>query len=130
VYKFLAIQEQNAAARTLEASKPYFEKKLKWCEEATETAAIIATSDKDSKQRKEKEQRFEELYWGVMGLVENDEVEDAMINFYSAIRGESPLGKDVCIKVKGNSDIQHLSLCIAYACRKEMSKNWSPVWSF
>jgi hypothetical protein len=31
--------------QSVEAAKPYLEKKLKWCEEAVETAAFIATSD-------------------------------------------------------------------------------------
>jgi hypothetical protein len=43
--------------------------KLKWCEEAVETASYISVHGKE--QAPVKVARFWELYWGVMGMVEN-----------------------------------------------------------
>lgn len=108
---------QFGHTQAVEASKPYLEKKLKWCEEATETASVIATHDKGSEPRKE--QRFGELYWGVMGLVENQEITNAMISFGDGLKG----------KLAENKSLKDLSLAIAHACRKELSKDWSPIWS-
>ena len=108
---------QFGSTQAVEAAKPYLEQKLKWCEEAIETAAVIATHASGSES--EKEQRFWELYWGVMGLVENDEVVGAMVAFGNGLNGKLP----------ENRLLRDLSLDIAHACRSEMSKDWSPIWS-
>lgn len=61
--------------------------------------------------------RFWQLYWGVMGLVENQEVTDAMIAFGGKLNTkESP------------SSLQGASLQLARACRQEMADSWSPIW--
>ena len=103
--------------QSIEAAQPYLERKLKWCEEATETAAAIAIRESGSEL--EKVQRFWELYWGVMGMVENDKVFDAMVAFGKGLNGKLP--KD--------QTLRKLSLNIAHACRSEMSKDWSSIWS-
>lgn len=101
--------------QTVEAAKPYLQSKLKWCEEAVETASVIATSDAAAPPAKTA--RFWQLYWGVMGLVENEQVTQAMIGFGNALTAkESP---DI---LKGRS------LALAHACRAEMADSWSPVW--
>lgn len=101
--------------QTVEAAKPYLQSKLKWCEEAVETASLIATSDPVAPAAKTA--RFWQLYWGVMGLVENEQVTQAMIGFGNALTAkESP---DI---LKGRS------IALAHACRSEMADSWSPVW--
>ena len=102
--------------QTVEAAKPYLQAKLKWCEEAVETASLIATSDTVTPAAKMA--RFWQLYWGVMGLVENEQVTQAMIGFGNALTAkESP---DI---LKGRS------IALAHACRAEMAASWSPVWT-
>lgn len=102
--------------QTVEAAKPYLQSKLKWCEEAVETASLIATSDPVAPAAKTTA-RFWQLYWGVMGLVENEQVTQAMIGFGNALSAkESP---DI---LKGRS------IALAHACRSEMADSWSPVW--
>ncbi len=108
---------QFVRTQAVEAAKPYLEKKLEWCEEATETAASIATRARASVPLKV--ERFWELYWGVMGLVEDEKVTGAMIDF-----GEGLGGKGLEEKT-----LKDLSLAIAHACRHEMAKDWSPIWS-
>ena len=61
----------------------YLQAKLKWSEEAVETASLIATSDTVAPAAKMA--RFWQLYWGVMGLVENEQVTQAMIGFGNAL---------------------------------------------
>jgi hypothetical protein len=103
--------------QTVEAGKPYLERKLKWCEEAVETAAFIATSEPRAAAAAAKTLRFWQLYWGVMGLVENQQVTDAMIAFGGKLSAkESP------------SALQVASLQLARACRQEMADSWSPIW--
>jgi hypothetical protein len=107
---------QFMISQSIEAKKPYLEKKLAWCEEATNTAAAISVRDRE--QVTDKEMRFWELYWGVMGLVENKEVTAAMIAFGKGLNGTIPEGES----------LRTLSLDIAHACRQELARDWSPAW--
>ncbi|MFI5325141.1 MAG: hypothetical protein ACHQ7H_02815 [Candidatus Rokuibacteriota bacterium] len=103
--------------QTVEAAKPYLQAKLKWCEEAVEKTSEIATSDPGAAAAKSTA-RFWQLYWGLMGLVENEQVTQAMIGFGNALNAkESP---DI---LKGRS------IALAHACRTEMAASWSPVWT-
>lgn len=103
--------------QTVEAAKPYLEKKLKWCEEAVETAAVIATSEAGAKTVAAKTLRFWQLYWGVMGLVENQQVTDAMMAFGDKLHAK-----------ESSSSLQGASIRLAHACRQEMADSWSPIW--
>jgi len=107
---------QFLISQSVDAQKPYLEKKLEWCEEAANTAAWISV--RDPEQVADKKLRFWELYWGVMGLVENQEVTDAMIAFGRGLQGKIPPG----------SSLKQLSLAIAHACRQELARDWSPIW--
>ncbi len=101
--------------QTVEAAKPYLQSKLKWCEEAVETASAIATADAAAAAAKTP--RFWQLYWGVMGLVENERVTGAMIEFGNALSAKEPPDT-----LKGRS------LALSHACRSEMADSWSPIW--
>jgi len=105
IVKFMHIQQ-------IEASKPYLEKKLEWCEEAVEMASSIANAKGGADTE---EQRFWGLYWGVMGLVENEQVTKAMVEFGNELQSTR--------KLKGKA------LAIAHACRQEMAKDWSSSWA-
>lgn len=105
IVKFMQIQQ-------IEASRPYLEKKLEWCEEAVEMASSVANA-KDGADAEE--QRFWELYWGVMGLVENEQVTKAMVEF-----GD---------ELQANRNLKAKALAIAHACRLEMSRDWSSSWA-
>jgi hypothetical protein len=101
--------------QTVEAAKPYLQSKLKWCEEAVETASFIATAEPAAAATKTA--RFWQMYWGVMGLVENKRVTEAMMRFGDAITAkESP----ETMKVR--------SIALSQACRAEMAESWSPIW--
>ena len=106
---------QFIRSQSVEAAKPYLEKKLKWCEEAVEATSFIATSEPSAAQTKVP--RFWQLYWGVMGMVENKSVTDAMIAFGQGLKGAEP--RDV---------MESRSLALSHACREEMAASWSPIW--
>jgi hypothetical protein len=102
--------------QSVEAAKPYLERKLKWCEEAVETASLIATAPAGATKPKAVP-RFWQMYWGVMGLVENIKVTEAMMGFGDALTAnESP------------EVLKSKSLALSRACRAEMADSWSPVW--
>jgi len=103
--------------QSVEAAKPYLERKLKWCEEAVETTAFIATSEAGAAAAAVKTRRFWQLYWGVMGLVENQQVTNAMIAFGGKLSAK-----------ESSSSLQGASLQLARACRQEMADSWSPIW--
>lgn len=107
---------QFTSSQAIEARKPFLMKKIAWCEAAVKTAAKISVGA--SGNTIEEEARFWELYWGLMGLVENDAVTRAMIDFGDSLKG----------KYKGDKSPKELSLAIAHACRKELAADWSPIW--
>jgi hypothetical protein len=117
LYQFTRTQAINAA-------RPFLEKKLQWCEEATEAAAGIAVYGRDSVTAVDKIgsaprriDRFWALYWGVMGMVENQNIKDAMVKFGDALQTPDA------------SNDTHLAIAIAHACRAEMARDWSPIWA-
>lgn len=109
------IEQEKTAAAT-----PLWDKQLKLYIEATEVAAIIATT-KDPEQRKLAEQRFWVLYWGPLaavedvGLMKQDsaDIEAAMVRFGEALRKKSGDGNA--------NDLEQLSLNLAHSVRKSIA---------
>jgi hypothetical protein len=110
--------------RAVEAAKPYLEKKLAWCESAVETTARLANA---SQMQPVDIERFWQMYWGVMGLIEKDTITNAMIAYgkdlpaQTATNAKPPGAPPAGLKAK--------SLTLAHACRQELSLEWSPSWS-
>lgn len=119
VVKFLEVQ-------AVEAEKPYLERKLVWCEQAVETASRIATSVEPSQTDID---RFWQMYWGVMGLIEKISISTAMVEFGDALKDlqSNPGGSRDLLSHRDG--IQRKSLALAHACRRELSAEWSPSWS-
>ena len=120
----LAGAYQFSRTQAINASRPFLEKKLKWCEEAVETGAGIAVYGRDSVLAHEgvgrasrRVDRFWTLYWGVMGMVENRDVIEAMVKFGDGLKTPDSAGD------------QGRALAIAHACRREMAQDWSPIWA-
>lgn len=110
--------ERLAESRRIESTKPFLERQLKLYTEATQIAAKIATSnDKDEISNAIK--RFWELYWGELALVENKDVELAMVEM-----GEG-------LKFSEHQDIlKKRSLTLATACRISLDRSWGiHAWS-
>ena len=106
-------QEAATAVQKIAASQPFLERQLKLFEEATQTAAFLATVP-DSPERPKKLERFEQLYWGELALVEHGPVESAMVRFRTGLKAGVPA-----------EELQQLSLGIAHACRDELAKSWN-----
>lgn len=106
--KTFDLQVQTAR---IEAKKPFYAKYLDLCTEATNAAAIIASTS-DSKKRAAGESDFWRLYWGQLAIVEDPQVESAMVVFGRCLHGE-------CDK-----DKEFLALDIAHSCRNGISAKW------
>jgi hypothetical protein len=104
--------DRLATSRKIEATKPFLERQLKLYTEASQVAATIATTA-DARERSKATRRFWELYWGELALVENQEVETAMVAFGDALGRSAP-----------QAALQQLSLRLARVCRISLDRSW------
>jgi hypothetical protein len=102
---------ENLKARRLAITKPFLEKQLELYSEATRVASQVAM--KLGKEGDEARARFWELYWGELALVENPEVENAMVEMSEALESGAPV-----------TTLRSKSLRIAHACRQSLDKSW------
>jgi hypothetical protein len=101
-----------------EARQPFLTRQLELYSEAAKVVAKIATS-RDEGERDSHEDRFWELYWGELALVEDRGVESAMVAFGKALKsGEN------------QARLQPLSLDLAHAIRRSLDRSWGiEVWT-
>jgi hypothetical protein len=93
--------------------------------EAVDVASTIATSSDgfDSPEVRIALKRFERLYWGQMGIDEEDPVDKAMRHFRGKLvelKVLKPLHGD--LQPAAGDDLQHLSILLAHACRTELEQ--------
>lgn len=120
----LAGAYQFSRNQAVEAARPFLERKLKWCEETVEIASGIAVEGREATLPAvgghapvKRVDRFWALYWGVMGMVEDGDITKAMVAFGEGLRSGA-----------ADADASR-ALAIAHACRNEMARDWSPLWS-
>lgn len=109
--------------QAVDAAKPFLERKLRWCEEVVEVAAGIAVFGRDStlpavasNPPVRRVDRFNAMYWGVMGMVETMDITEAMNTFKEGLKTSSAELDD------------GRAIAISHACRSEMARDWSSVW--
>ena len=102
--------ERLAEARRIESTRPFLEKQLALYAEAALTCARIATSPGDDKALA----RFWELYWGELAMVENADVERAMVSFKNAL----------VITPEDEDALKECALNVAKACRISLARSW------
>jgi hypothetical protein len=119
VTSFLITSRIQAETQQLEARKPFLERQLTLYTEATQNAAILATSS-DADAIEQASQRFWELYWGELAMVENGGlnakeggVESAMVAFGQCLN-----------KACSQAELQPLALRLAHACRDSLAVSW------
>ena len=103
---------RNAQTRKIEATKPFLNIQLNLYQEAVRLASVISTSE-PSPQRQEHIQDLMRLYWGKLAMVENKEVEGAMVALRDAIKSDEP-----------NEVLQQSTLALARACRRSLDRSW------
>lgn len=112
VFQYTNTQKMQNQTRRIEATKPFLDRQLKLYTDATQAAATLATSVKDTELVQARE-RFWSLYWGELALVEDKQVEGAMVQFGSALS-----------KGLTGTQLQVLSLQLAHACRDSLADSW------
>lgn len=102
----------------VEARQPFLTRQLELYGEAAKVAARIATTD-DEKELGEATTRFWQLYWGELALVEDRDVEAAMVAFGEAMKTSAKKAQQ-----------QSLSLDLAHAIRRSLDRSWGiEVWT-
>lgn len=97
--------------------KPVREAQLKLFQEASSAAAQLATLPRNSAEWKKSRDEFLRLFYGPLAIVEDRDVESAMIIFKSYIDNENR-----CQMAGGNA--QNLSLALAHTCRQSLGESW------
>jgi hypothetical protein len=112
VTNFMLTARIQAEARRLEARKVFLDRQLKLYTEATQVAATMATTT-DAEKLAKAEERFWELYWGELSMVENRAVEGAMVGIRNCLASN-------CTQ----ADLQQKALALAKACRDSLNQSW------
>lgn len=107
-------ERQQAEARKVEASRPFLERQLALYTEAAQVAGVLAVSS-DEAERKRAEQRFWELYWSEMVMVEDRFVETAMIHFGDCMKDPT------CAK---SAQLKRAALNLSCEFRKSLVASW------
>lgn len=116
-------QEQNERAKALEtrrieSSRPFLEKQLQLYSELVSVASKICTH-KNEDSRQPSIERFWELYWGEIGLIDNSDVQQALESF----------GQAVAYKTNDFSSLRQRCVELTVACRKSLAKSWATnIW--
>lgn len=112
VLQYIENNKKQTESRRIEATKPFLERQLKLYTEATQSAATFATSE-GSAEKAAAIKRFWSLYWGELALVEDKDVEAAMV----------ALGKGLD-RQASQAELKQLSLKLAHACRDSLALSW------
>ena len=112
VFQYIRNEKRQTENRRIEATKPFLERQLKLYTEATQAVATIATSD-DATEKESALKRFWALFWGELALVEDSNVEAAMVQLGKGLESNS-----------SREELQQLSLQLAHACRDSLAVSW------
>lgn len=112
--KYYAQRKDEADKQEIEAAKPFLELRQKRYMEAVQTAAVLSspeehTADEIQKARK----RFWELYWAELSMVEDANIEVAMIKMGNSLNPDlNPTPQ------------QNAAYGLAHALRDSLTKSW------
>jgi hypothetical protein len=112
IWSYFDQQEQAKETRRIEATMPFLQLQLSLYTEATRLTAFIATVGEDTDTASERE-RFWQLYWGELALVEDIKVEAAMKRYGQCLGDDCP-----------KNELQRLAIGLAHACRDSLSESW------
>jgi hypothetical protein len=109
--------EKQAQIRGFELQKPFLDEQLKLYFETAKVVGNLATLDQNDPKWREALQRFDELYWSELSMVEQSTVESAMVRLRQAIDMYRGSGQS-----KG--EVQFRSYCLAHAIRDGVRQTW------
>jgi hypothetical protein len=97
-----------------EAKKPFLERQWALYTEATNAASQLATLN-DGTDHEKARKRFYQLYWGELSMVEDPQVESAMVKFNEALEANH------------RDEMRDKAYLLAHACRDSLSKDWQEL---
>jgi hypothetical protein len=111
-------QEKISAEQRQANRRPFLQKQLELCFEATDAAARVATETNSAEWEKSR-LTFWRLYWGTLSIVEDTAVEGAMVKL-----GEIIPKTSVKTPVLPMVSVQGAAYELAHAARDLMGKSW------
>jgi hypothetical protein len=99
--------------------EPFLKKQLELCFEASDTAGRLA-SEPDPVEWEKARRNFWRLYWGVLSIVEDPEVEDAMVKLGGLVPQQPANRAELQLK-----SLQDRSYGLAHAIRHLLLKSWN-----
>lgn len=114
-FTYFDTQKRQAEARKIEASKGFLDRQIKLLEEATSLAARLAIARPEDRKPKDVD-RFWQLYWGELGMVEKGGVESAMFRYGALL--------DASADSPSKSTLGKAAIDIAHAARDELAQSW------
>ncbi len=117
---FLVQRHQSIQDFERETKRPFIEQQFKLYGEAVAVASRLARAVDRGQQPPPKDiQRFWELYWGPLAMVEDFRVEAAMVVFGRSLEDHvGSLGNE-CSKM-----LNQASLALAHSARQSLEKQW------
>jgi hypothetical protein len=112
VFVYRQARKTEAKTAALAAKQPFLSKRLELYSEATGYAAVIAVSN-DRGQVAAAKEKFWNLYWGPMAVIEDKTVERAMIAFGEAVDSSYPPEK-----------LKAYAVELAHSCRDSLAESW------
>ncbi len=118
---FLAQRYQSIQDFERETKRPFIEQQFKLYGEAVAVASRLARAAEQGQRPPPEEdlQRFWELYWGPLAMVEDSRVEEAMVVF-----GRSLEDYDGGIGNKCSKMLNQASLALAHRARQSLEQQW------
>jgi hypothetical protein len=113
LWQYLTQYKLQVTVATQSARVPFDSKRLDLCLQASADAASIATAS-DSKAKEQAIEDFWRLYWGPLGIVEDQDIAAALTQFGNCL-------KEPC----KTQPLTTLAYAIAQKCRTAVSKSFS-----
>lgn len=115
-------RQQQAAARDVrfaEARKPFYEMQLNTYQKAASVAGHLAAAPANtSEEFRADRNRFYELYWSELSMVEDDEVKDRMVKLEQALANYEADGSK-------RQQLQNRVYCLAVALKSSIASSWT-----
>ena len=133
VYQASASRADNVRSaeisRRIEAQKPFLEKQLGLYFEAAKITGKLVTLTPDDTEWAASRQRFWELYWSELSLVEDNAVESSMVKFGNHLSAYEASAKQPTDKANLQSALHSATFHLAHALRSSLESEWSRTGS-
>lgn len=116
--RFTHEQQRKNDEQHQKNKEPFLTRQIELSFDACDAAACLATTT-DLNEWKRAYDTFWRLYWGPLGIVEDRDVEAAMVKFGSALPETMPTENELPIKT-----LTGASLRLSHSIRRQTQRNW------